>query len=97
MNVIKRKKLADFWTKHPGSEGALKAWYKEATKSEWQGPADIKKRYCSADFLKDNRVVFNICGNNYRLVVKIAYKAKIVYIRFINTHAEYSKIDAEKI
>lgn len=97
MNVIKRKTLMNFWEKHPDSMGALEAWYAEADKTVWHGPADIKRRYASADFLKDNRVVFNICGNKYRLIVKIAYRAKIVYIRFIGTHAEYSKINAETV
>jgi mRNA interferase HigB len=97
MNVIKRKTLVEFWEKHNDSKSMLEAWYTEASKSVWHGPADIKKRYGSADFLSNNRVVFNICGNKYRLIVKIAYRAKIVYIRFIGTHAEYSKIDAEAV
>ncbi len=97
MNIIKRKTLIDFCVKHPASESALESWFAEAKKSEWRGPADIKARYGSADIIAGNRVIFNICGNNYRLVVKIAYKAKIVYIRFIGTHAEYGKINAEEV
>ena len=97
MNVIKRQTLIDFWTKHPTAKGALEAWFAEVKKSEWQRSTDIKQRFSSADFLAGNRVVFNISGNNYRLIVKVEYKSKTVYIRFIGTHAEYSKIDAEKV
>ena len=97
MNVIKRQTLIDFWTKHPAAKGVLEAWFAEVKKSEWQRPTDIKQRFSSADFLAGNRVVFNISGNNYRLIVKVEYKSKTVYIRFIGTHAEYSKIDAEKV
>ena len=97
MNVIKRKTITDYYTKHPDCTGSLEAWYCEADKARWQGPADIKKRYPSADIIAGNRVVFNIHGNKYRLIVKIEYKSHIVFIRFIGTHAEYSKIDAETI
>lgn len=78
-------------------EDALKAWYYEARYAAWKTPDDIKQRYGSADILPDNRVVFNIKGNNYRLVVKIHYNMGIVYIRFVGTHTEYDKIDAETI
>jgi len=77
--------------------GALNAWFTEANKAQWKKPTDIKKQYGSASILKESRVVFNICGKRYRLVVKIAYPAGIVQIRLIGTHAEYNKIDAEKI
>ncbi|HNZ31839.1 MAG TPA: type II toxin-antitoxin system HigB family toxin [Smithellaceae bacterium] len=97
MNIMKRKTLVDFWKKHTDSKNDLEAWFSEVKKSAWHGPAHIKKRYQSADFLKDNRVVFNIHGNRYRLIVKISYKEKIVFIRFVGTHAEYSKINAETI
>lgn len=97
MHIIKRKTLIDFWENHPASKAALEAWFSELNKAEWKGPADLKRRYPSADILQGNRVVFNICGNNYRLIVKIAYQPKIVYIRFIGTHDEYSRIDAGKI
>jgi len=97
MHIIKRKTLMNFWNQHNDSETALRAWYSEVKKAAWVGPADIKKRYGSADFLKGDRVVFNICGNKYRLIVKIAYLQKVIFIRFIGTHKEYSKIDAESI
>ena len=97
MRVIKRKTLQDFWEKNPLSEQPLKAWFTEAIHSTWNTPDDIKEKYGSADILPDNRVVFNIGGNKYRLIVKINYKAKVVFIRFVGTHSEYDKIDAETI
>jgi mRNA interferase HigB len=86
-----------FWTKHSDCEEQLKCWYKEAEAAAWKGPRDIKKDYPSASFLNDNRVVFNIKGNNYRLVVRINYDYGIVWIRFVGTHSQYDKIDASKI
>lgn len=107
MRVISRKTLYAFWQKHPGAEEAdaveadaeeaSKAWYFEARHADWKTPAAIKRRYRSADFLSGNRVVFNIKGNRYRLVVKINYSAGMVYLRFIGTHAEYNRIDAHTI
>jgi len=97
MRVIKRKTLLDFWQQNPLAEQPLTAWYTEAIHSAWNTPNDIKEKYGSADILPDNRVVFDIGGNKYRLVVKIAYKAQLVYIRFVGTHSEYDKIKAETI
>jgi len=97
MHVISRKTLQEFYKKHTASKGALECWFAEVKNAEWLIPADIKKKYGSADILKDNRVVFDIKGNDYRIVVKIAYQAKIVYIRFVGTHKEYDKINAETI
>ena len=97
MQIISVKTLREYWLTHPDVEQALKAWHAEASKSTWRTPDDIKQRYRSADFLADNRVVFNIKGNLYRLVVQIHYNTKIVYVRFIGSHAEYDKIDAETI
>jgi len=76
---------------------ALKAWFAEVEASSWSSPADIKDRYRSASILGDQRVVFNICGNKYRLVVKISYKNGVVLIRFIGTHKEYDAINAEEV
>jgi mRNA interferase HigB len=90
-------RLREFWEVHTDSEEALRAWYKEAKQAEWVGPVDIKRRYPSASFLAKSRVVFNIKGNHYRLVTVVRYEFGIVYIRFIGTHAEYDKIDAETI
>jgi mRNA interferase HigB len=97
VRVIAKRTLRDFWKKHKDSEQQLKAWYKEADDSRWKGPRDIKKEYPSASFLKDNRVVFNIKGNHYRLIVRINYNYGVVWIRFIGTHKDYDKIDATKI
>ena len=97
MRVIAKSTLREFWLKHTDCEQALKSWYNEANKSEWQHPNDIKKEYPSASILANNRIVFNIKGNSYRLIVKISYTYQMVWIRFIGTHSEYDKIDAVNI
>lgn len=97
MRVIAIKILRDFWATHSDCEQQLKAWYKETGRASWYSPADIKTEYPSASILPDNRVVFNIKGNNYRLIVKINYEHKMVWVRFIGTHAEYDKINANTI
>lgn len=97
MRIISLKKLKEFWLKHTDAEDALKSWYFEAKGASWKSFSDIKKRYKSADVLPGNRVIFNIKGNNYRLIVQIHYNTGIVYIRFVGTHAEYSKINAETV
>ena len=97
MHVISRKTLSDYWKKLPETEQALKSWFSEAQKAQWTSPAEIKEKYRSASFLKGNRVVFNICGNKLRLIVRINYASKTVFIRFVGTHSEYDKIKAEEI
>jgi mRNA interferase HigB len=97
MRVIAEDKLLEFWEVHPDSENPLKTWYYEAKKADWKTPVDVKARYISASILGNNRVVFNIKGNKYRLVVAVDYEKGIVRIRFIGKHADYDKIDAEKI
>lgn len=97
MSVIAKKTLRDFWLKHPDCEQQLKAWYQEAEAATWSNPSDIKADYPSASILEDNRIVFNIKGNHYRLIVRINYHYGMVWIRFIGTHAQYDKIDAAKI
>jgi len=97
MRVFAKKILRQFWEKQTDSEEQLKTWYKEATKSIWTSPNDIKSGYPKASILKSGRVVFNICGNKYRLVVRVNYLRKWVFIRFIGTHSEYDKIDANII
>lgn len=97
MRVVSKKTLREFWAKNPDAEDALKAWHSEAECAAWQNPAEIKDQYRSASILKGNRVVFNICGNKFRLVVKISYKNSIVFIRFIGPHKEYDAINAEVI
>jgi mRNA interferase HigB len=97
MRVIAKKILRDYWKKQTDSEEQLKTWYKEASKATWTSPAKIKSEYPKASILKSGRAVFNICGNQYRLIVQINYKRRWVFIRFIGTHGEYDKIDADKI
>lgn len=97
MKIIAIKMLRGFWEKHPDAEQALKAWFDEAKKAIWTSPADIKAQYRNASILKNRRVVFNIKGNDYRLVVAVAYRFGAVYIKFIGTHKEYDAIDAETI
>lgn len=97
MRIIARKSLREFWLKHADSEGALRAWFHECTHATWRSPQDIKQDYPAADIIPGNRIVFNIKGNHYRLIVKIHYNTGIVYIRFIGTHREYDRIDAETV
>ena len=97
MHIISRKPLREFSAKHPQAKAPLDAWFAEAGKAKWSQFADIKKTYRSADVVEDNRVIFDIGGNKYRLVVKIAYRMEKVFILFIGTHAEYDKIDVKKI
>ena len=97
MRVIAKKILRDFWNKHPDCEQQLKSWHREAEKQKWKNPNAIKKEYPSASILENNRVVFNIKGNQYRLIVSINYDFGIVWIRFIGTHTQYDKINALRI
>ena len=99
MHVIKRKTLIEFYNQsgYQDAKGPLEAWYYEARHAQWASPADVKAMYGSASILKDNRVVFNIAGNKYRLVVRINYNSETVFVRFIGTHKEYDEIDAEVI
>ncbi|MCI0615994.1 type II toxin-antitoxin system HigB family toxin [bacterium] len=97
MRIISRKTIREFWEKHPDAQQALEAWYHDAKRAVWKAPADIKNVYRNASFVGNNRVVFNIKGNQYRLVVAIQYQHGIIYIRFIGTHAEYNKINVTTI
>ena len=95
--IIAKSTLREFWKNHADSEQYLKTWYDTAKSSKWNSPNDIKPAYVSASIQKNNRVVFNIKGNSYRLIVKFNYEKQWVFIRFIGTHAEYDKIDADTI
>jgi mRNA interferase HigB len=97
MRIIAKKALQEFWQRHPDAEDPLLAWYREVEQEDWDNPAKIKVKYRSASILGDNRVVFNIKGNDYRLVVKINYRYRVVYIRFVGTHKEYDEINAEEV
>lgn len=85
-----------FWKKYPDSEKALYAWFQEAIHANWSKPSDIKEQYRSASILKESRVVFNIAGNKYRLLVEVLYQIGVIYVKFVGTHKEYDKIDAEE-
>ena len=97
MRIISRRSLREFEALHPPAGPGLQLWYHTARSRTWSGPADIKRDYANASIIAGNRVVFNIGGNNYRLVVKFNYGYGVGYIRFVGTHAEYDKIDAAKI
>ena len=97
MRIIAKKALREFWKRHPDAEEPFLAWYREVEKEDWDTPAKVKAKYRGASIVGDNRVVFNIKGNDYRLVVKINYPYRVVYIRFVGTHAEYDVIDAEEV
>lgn len=94
MRIISRKLLKEFWERHPDAEQPLLAWHADVKLAAWRSPSDVKKNYRHAGFLPNNRVVFNIKGNTYRLVTAVQYEFGIVYIRFIVTHREYDAIDA---
>ena len=97
VRVIAKKTLRDFWGTYPDCEQQLKSWYLEADAAVWKRPRDLKRDYPSASFLADNRIVFNIKGNHYRLIVKVNYPYQMVWIRFVGTHVQYDRIDATKI
>ncbi len=99
MRIISVRTLKEFWEKsgNADSEQPLRAWFSEARAAEWKGPNEIKKKYLPASIIGNNRVVFNIKGNKYRLIVAINYEFQIVYIRFIGTHKEYDSVDARSI
>lgn len=97
MRVIAVSTPRAFWERCPDAEQPLKAWYEEATHAAWTQPADIKAHYRSASVLKNRRVVFNIKGSDYRLIVAVAYKLQIVYVQFVGTHKEYDTVDAQTV
>ena len=97
LRVIAKKILRDFWEVHADCEQQLTAWFQETCTAVWKNPNEIKLQYPSASILNDNRIVFNIKGNKYRLIIKINYEYQIIWIRFIGTHAAYDKINASKI
>ena len=99
MRIISKKTLKDFYeqSKYSDSKNALEAWHKEVLKLDWNSPNEIKAMYRSASIIRDTKVVFNISGNKYRLIVTINYHAKIVFIKFIGTHKQYDKINIEEL
>jgi mRNA interferase HigB len=97
MNIVALSTLKFFWTKHPDSQEQLKAWYAEMKRSNFKNPHEIKERYRSSDAVGENRIVFNIKGNKYRLIVKFDYIRQKGFVRFVGTHDEYNKVNAEEI
>ena len=97
MRIISRKALRVFWEKHPDARQSLQAWYADVKHANWKSPTDIKKIYRNASFVANNRVVFNIMGNKYRVIIAVQYKFRIVFIRFVGTHQEYDHVDAATV
>lgn len=94
MRIIARRTLREFWERHRDAEEPLKSWFALVKVARWESPADVKAFYRTASFLSNNRVVFNIKGNRYRIVAAVDYRFGIVYIRFVGTHRDYDAIDA---
>ncbi|WP_273274485.1 type II toxin-antitoxin system HigB family toxin [Maribacter polysiphoniae] len=97
MRVTEKRTLREFWTKHADSEQQLTTWFRETEKSEFTNLNELKIEYPSASILKDNQIIFNIKGNRYRLIVKFNFEYQICWIRFVGTHTEYDKINANEI
>lgn len=97
MKIIAIKTLREFWDRHPAAEQPLKTWIDDVSRASWATPADIKAVYRSASFLHNRRVVFNIKGNDYRLIVAVAYRFRAVYVKFVGAHAEYDRVDAQTV
>jgi mRNA interferase HigB len=98
VRVFSRHTLVEFWRKHPDAEHPLRLWFSMVERAAWAGPADVRAMFRSADFLANNRVVFDIKGNSYRLIAQIKYGPLfLVFIRFVGTHAEYDRVDANKV
>ena len=97
MRIIALRALREFWKKHPDAEVPLRAWYALASRAPWRNPSDIKAAYRNASFLANNRVVFNIKGNDYRLVVAVHYNRGLMFVRFVGTHEEYDRVDASLV
>jgi mRNA interferase HigB len=97
VQIIAKRTLRLFWEKHPQAETPLRLWYAQVSRASWTGPADTKAMFRSVDFVADNRVIFNIGGNKYRLVAHVSYTYQRVLIKFVGTHAAYDDIDPETV
>jgi mRNA interferase HigB len=94
MRIIAKRTLRTFWLRHPQAAGPLQAWFDLVSRADWHGPSDVKAMFgTTVDFVADNRVIFDIAGNKYRLVVHVAYRLRKVLIKFVGTHAQYDRID----
>jgi mRNA interferase HigB len=97
MRIIAKRTLREYWERHANCRNELEEWYGLVSKAKWNSPKEVKQMFPKASIIANNRVVFDIVGGNFRLVVKFSYKVGIGYVRFIGTHKEYDKINAEKI
>ncbi len=97
MRIIAKRTLRAFWEKEPRAEQPLKSWYAIAAKADWSSPSEVKTAYRSASFVGKDRVVFNIGGNRYRLIVRFDYPHRIGFVRFVGTHTEYGTVDAARV
>ena len=97
MRIIAKKALRECWERHPAAKGPLLAWYREVEHEDWDTPAKVKAKYGSASIIGTDRVVFDIKGNDYRLVVRIDYTYRIVYVRFVGTHADYDRVNVKDV
>lgn len=97
MRIIAIKTLKEYWEKFPDAKQSLLSWYEETETTEWNNPNELKRQYHNASILSAKRVVFNIHGNSYRLIVDIEYRLKIVFVVWFGTHRQYDKLDAKKI
>ena len=98
MQVIARRTLKEFWARHPHAEGPIRAWFATVAKAQWTNPAEIKRAFGSTvDFVGDNRVIFDLGGNKYRLVVHVSFTFGRLLVKFVGTHAEYDRIDPETV
>ena len=97
MRIIAKRTLRDFWEKHSRAEQPLRSWHAVVARAEWSSPSEVKAAYRSASIVGGDRVVFDIGGNRYRLVARLDYEHRIVFVRFIGTHAEYDKIDVSRV
>jgi mRNA interferase HigB len=98
MQIVALRTLKLFWLKHPQAERPIRAWYGLVSRAVWHGPADVKEQFgTTVDFVADNRVIFDLSGNKYRLVVHVSYRFRRVLVKFVGTHAEYDRIDPESL
>lgn len=97
MRIIAKKALVIFYSRHPGAKTALEDWYEKTESAEWNNFAALKRTFNSADLIGNNRIVFNIKGNDYRLIAVVLFRIKMVYIHFIGTHGEYDKLTEQQI
>jgi mRNA interferase HigB len=97
VQIIARRTLRDFWERHPRAETPLKLWFATVSRASWTSPADVRAQFNSADFVGDNRVIFDVGGNKYRVVAHVAYPFGRVLIKFVGTHVEYDKINPETV